>query len=106
MEKYISKINNRVISKHDEKGQHKIKLIFLSVGGSVLGLGLAGFLSALITFAVLFADGKTDDCMIAWILAVIFLVVFVAGCVVTRIGDKLLTEGYNESVEKGKKEER
>lgn len=104
MEKYIARINNRVLTKHDEAGQKRIKTIYLAVGGSVLAVGLGGLLASFITFIVLFLDAKTDESMVAWILALIFLVIFVAGCVVTRIGDKLLTEGYNESVERKKKE--
>lgn len=104
MEKYIAKINNKVLSKHDEVNQKRIKRLYLSIGIPVLTIGVAGFLVSFITFFVFFMDAKTDESMTAWILAVIFMVVFVAGAVVTRIGDKLLTEGYNESIEKKKKE--
>ena len=102
MEKYIARINNKVLTKHSEKGQRRIKTSYLAVGGSVLGVGLAGFLACCITFIVLMLDGKTDESMTAWILAVIFMAVFIAGSVVTRIGDKLLTEPYDESIERKK----
>ena len=103
MERYIAKINNKVITRHDEKGQKRIKTTYLAIGGSVLAIGIAGFLASFITFIVLFMDAKTDESMTAWVLAVIFMVVFIAGSIVTRIGDKLLTEGYNEDLDKKKK---
>lgn len=105
MEKYISRINNRVLRKHDEKGQKRIKTTLLAVGGTSLAVGLAGFLAAFITFVVLFLDNRTDDSMVAWMVAVPFMVVIVIGSIVTRIGDKLLTEGYNEELDKKKVKE-
>lgn len=102
MEKYIARINNKVLTKHDEKGQKRIKTIYLAVGGSVLGVGIGGFLASVITFVVLFLDAKTEESMNAWIFASIFIVLLIAGSVLTRIGDRLLTEGYNESVERKK----
>lgn len=106
MEKYIARINNKVLKKHDEAGQKRIKKIYLAVGGPILGVGLAGLLASFITFIVLFLDAQSEKSMVAWILALIFLVIFVVGCVLTRIGDKLLTEGYNENVEKKRKEKK
>ena len=103
MERYIAKINNKVLTHPDEKVQRRIKTTYLAIGGSVLAVGIAGFLASFITFIVLFMDAKTDESMTAWVLAVIFMIVFIAGSVVTRIGDKLLTEGYNETVERKKK---
>ena len=105
MEKYIAKINNKVLKKYDEEGQRKVKRKYLIGGGVTLGLGLAGFISAFLSFIILLLNYKTDQSMIAWIVAVPFILVFIVGSVLTRIGDKLLTEGYNEEVEKKKKGE-
>ena len=92
MESYIKKINDRVRAKHDEKGAKKIKKTYLIVGGLTLGIGLAGFVSAFITFFVLFFETKTEDAFIAWEVAVPFILMIVAGSVVTRIGDMLLKD--------------
>ena len=94
MEKYIAKINNKVLKKYDEEGQRKVKRKYLIGGGVTLGLGLAGFISAFLSFIILLLNYKTDQSMIAWIVAVPFILVFIVGSVLTRIGDKLLTEGY------------
>ena len=88
MERYIEKINKKLEEK-DEKHAKRIKNIILAVGGTVLAVGLAGFLASFVTFMVLFFKFKTDDAFVAWIVAVPFLVLLIAGAVVTRIGDAL-----------------
>ena len=106
MESYIKKINDRVRAKHDEKGAKKIKKTYLIVGGLTLGIGLAGFVSAFITFFVLFFETKTEDAFIAWEVAVPFILMIVAGSVVTRIGDMLLKDEEIAENERLKKEEK
>ena len=106
MESYIKKINDRVRAKHDEKGAKKIKKTYLIAGGLTLGIGLAGFVSAFITFFVLFFETKTEDAFIAWEVAVPFILMIVAGSVVTRIGDMLLKDEEIAENERLKKEEK
>lgn len=90
MEKYITKLNERLTKKHPEERVTKIKKRFCIVGGTILALGGAGFLAAFITFIVYFMGGDTDAALTAWVAAVPFVVLFVVGAVITRVGDKLL----------------
>lgn len=89
MEKYIQKIESRLDKKHSPEKASKIKKRFLVVGGIVLAIGLAGILAAMICFALYFVQGDTDTAFTCWIVAVPFVVVFIAGAVVARVGDKL-----------------
>ncbi len=102
MESYIKKINDSVRAKHDEKGAQKIKKSYLIAGGLTLGLGLAGFVSSFITFMVLFFEYETDRAMTAWLVAIPFILMIVAGSVLTRIGDMLLRDEAIEQREKEK----
>ena len=102
MESYIKKINDNVRAKHDEKGGQKIKKRFLIAGGVTLGLGLAGFVSSFITFMVLFFEYQTDKAMTAWFVAIPFIIMLVAGSVLTRVGDMLLRDNDIEQQEKEK----
>ena len=103
MESYIKKINRRIVKKHDEEGQKKLKKIYLISGGVVLALGLAGLVAAVITFVVLFLKFETDEAMTAWFVAVPFMAMIVAGSVVTRIGDMLLKDETLEPQNNSKK---
>lgn len=89
MEKYIRKIEERLDRKHSPSQAAKIKKRFLVVGGIVLTIGLVGILAAMICFAVYFVGGDTDTAFTCWIIAVPFVIVFIAGAVVARVGDKL-----------------
>lgn len=102
MENYIKKLNNRVITRHEEKTQLKIKKTYLISGSITLALGLAGFLASFITFMVLFFDFKTDAAFIAWEVAVPFMVMIIAGSVVVRIGDMLLRDFVAKEYEEDK----
>lgn len=102
MESYIKKINDNVRAKHDEEGAQKIKKRYLIAGGVTLGLGLAGFVSSFITFMVLFFEYETDRAMTAWFVAIPFIIMIVAGSVLTRIGDMLLRDEVIEQNEKEK----
>ena len=106
MESYIKKINDRVRAKHNEEQAKKIKKIYLIAGGLTLGIGLAGFVASFITFFVLFFETKTEDAFVAWMVAVPFILMIVAGSVVTRIGDMLLKDDEIAEVERLKKEEK
>jgi hypothetical protein len=90
MEKYIQKINDKIVKDNDLTYAKKVKKKYQIIGGCVLGVGLAGFIASFITFMVLFFEYKTDDAFTAWIVAVPFLLMIVAGSVVSRIGDALL----------------
>lgn len=96
MEKYIQKINDKIKRNNSEEKQIKIKKRFLLAGGLTLAIGLAGFLASFISFIVLFFKFDTDRALIAWFVAIPFILMIVAGSVVTRIGDMLLKD--NEHV--------
>lgn len=90
MEKYIRKINDKILSQNDMGKAKKVKMTYQIIGGVVLGLGLAGFLAMFIMFMVLFLKFKTDDAFTAWLIAIPFIPMIVAGSVLSRIGDALL----------------
>ena len=92
IEGYIKRINHACITKHDEAGQKKIKKFYQVLGGVILGVGMGGFISSFITFLILFLDFKTDAAMIAWIVAVPFMLMIVAGSVLARVGDMLMRD--------------
>lgn len=96
MESYIKKINRKIINENDTEKQKKIKQRYLIAGGLTLALGLAGFVASFITFIVLFICYTTDAAFIAWMVAVPFILMIIAGSVVTRIGDMLLREETNK----------
>ena len=102
MEGYVKKINHRVITKHDEKGQKRIKRLYICVGAPILAVGAAGFLSAIIAFLVLFFYFQTDEAMAAWATAIPFFALMVAGSVVTRIGDMLLKDFVEDEYQRDK----
>ena len=89
MEKYIQKIHDRILKKHDQETLGSIKTKYQIAGGIVLGLGLAGFVGFFIAFILTFLGGETDSAMTYWIAAIPFLVLIVAGAVVARVGDAL-----------------
>jgi len=106
MESYIKNINHNVITKHDKKGQKRIKFIYQMIGGFVLGFGLAGFISAFITFMVLFFNVETEAAMIAWMVAIPFILLIVAGSVLARIGDMMLKDFVEKEYQEDKKRKR
>jgi len=102
MEGYIKKINDRVLKKHDVPEAKKIKNRFRIIGGVILGAGLAGLIACVIAFAVHFVEGNTETAFTCWMIAIPFIVLFVAGSVVTRVGDQLLHGLVEEKKEKKK----
>lgn len=92
MEKYIQKINDKLIEANDIEKARKTKKIYQTIGGILLAVGLAGFLALFIAFMVLFFKFKTDDAFTCWIIAVPFLILLIPGSVLARIGDALLPE--------------
>ena len=103
MEKYIKKINHDVITKNDEEKRKKIKNIYLSIGSVLVSIGGLGFLASFITFMILFFDFKTDEAMMAWVVAVPFILFIVAGSVLTRIGDMLLKDFVEKEYQQDRK---
>ena len=89
MEKYIQKIHDRILRKHNDQKVAKIKKKYQIAGGIVLGLGLAGFIGFFVAFIITFLGGGTDAAMTYWIAAIPFLVLVVSGAVVARVGDAL-----------------
>lgn len=96
MEGYIKRINDKITKNNNEQKQKKIKKIYLLSGGLTLALGLAGFLASFISFIVLFFKFDTDRALIAWFVAIPFILMIVAGSVVTRIGDMLLKDNSTD----------
>lgn len=92
MESYIEKINNKILKKCKPEQAKRVKKIYLAVGGTFLGVGIAGFLGCFIAFMVLFFQFETDRALISWFIAIPFIILIVAGSVITRIGDMLLTQ--------------
>lgn len=103
MEGYIKKINHKVVTNNDEKKQKKIKRTYQIVAGCILGVAIAGFLASFITFMVLFFHFKTDEAFTAWIVAVPFALLLIAGSVVGRIADMLLRDNVEREYELDKK---
>lgn len=89
MEKYIVKINNKILRKNDIEKAKKIKKKFRIVGGVILAVGIAGFLAMFITFMVLFFKMHTEKAFSAWLIAIPFLILTVAGSVLARVGDAM-----------------
>ena len=100
MEGYVKRINHKVLTKHDEKEQKRIKNIYIWVGAPILAVGAAGFLASFISFMLLFFHFQTDEAMVAWIVAIPFFAMMVAGSVVTRIGDMLLKDFVEDEYER------
>lgn len=92
MERYIKRINDKLIAEEGIERARKVKKIYQTLGGIFLAIGLAGFVSLFIAFMVLFFKFNTDDAFTCWLIAVPFLVLLVPGSVLARIGDALLPE--------------
>ncbi|MBO5395051.1 MAG: hypothetical protein J6A28_04045 [Clostridia bacterium] len=90
MEKYITKTNDRLKKKYPEETVRKIKKRYCIVGGSILGVGLAGFLATFGCFIYYFLNAETETALSAWLYAIPFVILFIAGAVITRVGDQLL----------------
>lgn len=100
MEKYIKKLNDKLLRNNDLEQVKKTKKVYRIVGYVLLGVGLAGFVACFISFMVLFMKFKTEDAFVAWIAAVPFLLMLVPGSVLARVGDMLLIdENPQEKVE-------
>ena len=94
MEKYIKKINDKLLKKNDLNHAKKVKKRYRAIGGTILAVGLAGIIACMTAFVVFFLQEQTEKSFLAWELAIPFVLIFVAGSVVTRIGDQLL-KGVN-----------
>ena len=106
MEKYIRKTSERILRKHSMDDAVKIKKKYLIVGSVVLAIGGLGFLGAVGTFLYLFLKlMDTENAFKAWLIAIPFLILFVVGSVLTRVGHRLFTDAQ-ETIEtpKNKKE--
>ena len=90
MEKYILKTDERLKKKYPEAIVRKMKKRYLIVGGSILGVGLAGFLVTFGLFLYYFLNAETETALLAWLYAVPFVILFVVGAVIARVGDQLL----------------
>ncbi len=109
MERYIQKINDKLIASNDKNKAKKTKLAYQISGGVILGVGIAGFLALFIAFMVLFFKFKTEGAFTAWLYAIPFIPLIVAGSVLSRIGDALLPakkhfKKYKYEKENAKKE--
>lgn len=88
MEKYIKKINAKLLQKPIEEAK-KTKKVYRCVGYTLLGLGLAGFAALFIAFMVLFLKYNTSAAVTCWFIAIPFLLMLVPGSVLARVGDVL-----------------
>lgn len=95
MEKYIKKINDKLLKKPLAEAQ-KQKKIYKIVGFSLLGVGLAGFVALFIAFMVLFMKFNTNDAVTCWFIAIPFLLMLIPGSVLARVGDVLSKEKHPE----------
>jgi len=100
MEKYIKKINDKLLAMEDKEKALKQKKVYKIVGYSLLGVGLAGFVACFIAFMVLFLKFQTESAFTLWIIAIPFLLILVPGSVLARVGDVLINEDKKEKVEK------
>lgn len=91
MEKYIQKINDKLVTEDIEKAR-KTKKMYQTVGGLLLAVGLAGFVALFVAFMILFFSFKTDNALTCWFITIPFLVMLVPGSVLARIGDALLPD--------------
>ena len=105
MERYILKTNDRLKKKYPEPMVRKIKKRYCIVGGSILGVGLAGFLVAFGMFLYYFLNAETETALTAWLYAVPFVVLFIAGAVITRVGDQLLKKDRFMEIDEGQEKE-
>lgn len=104
MEKYIKKINDKLIEEDNIERARKVKKLYQTLGGVLLAVGLAGFVALFIAFMVLFLKFKTDDAFTCWLIAVPFLVLLIPGSVLARIGDALLPDDeFSAKKKKNKK---
>ena len=92
MEKYIVKINDKLLQEEGIERARKVKKIYQTIGGILLAAGLAGFVALFIAFMILFLKFKTDDAFTCWLIAIPFLIMLIPGSVLARIGDALLPE--------------
>ena len=100
MEKYIQKINRKLLEEDNIEKARKTKKMYQTVGGLLLAVGLAGFLALFVAFMILFFKFNTDSAFTCWIIAVPFLLMLVPGSVLARIGDALLPNDEQTSSKK------
>ena len=103
MEKYIQKINDKLVASNDIEKAKKVKRNYQIIGGTLLAVGLAGFVALFIAFMVLFLKFKTNDAFTCWLIAIPFLLLLVPGSVLSRIGDALLPKNKEENKKEIKK---
>ncbi len=91
MEKYIRKLNEKLLKMDEEKAK-QTKKVYRITGYVLLGLGLAGFAALFIAFMVLFFKFNTDSAVTCWFIAIPFLLMLIPGSVLARVGDVLASE--------------
>ena len=105
MERYIIKTNDRLKKKYPEETVKKIKKKYCIVGGSILGVGLAGFLATFGCYIYYFLNAETEIALNCWLYAVPFVILFIVGAVITRIGDQLLKKDKQHVISEKEKDE-
>lgn len=90
-------MNERLLRKNDLTKARRIKQKYRIVGGSILAIGLSGIIACMIAFIVLFLHSDTETALTAWLIAIPFIIIFVCGSVITRIGDQLLKKELAEA---------
>ena len=100
MEKYIKKINDKLLANKSIEEANKTKKVYRIIGYSLLGVGLAGFVALFISFLVLFLNFNTEAAVTCWFIAIPFLLMLVPGSVLARVGDMLFTEKEEKTLDK------
>lgn len=96
-------MNERLLKKNDLTKAKKVKQKFRAVGGCILALGLAGIIACMVSFVIFFLNSDTETAFLAWMIAIPFIVIFVCGSVLARVGDQLLKNELAKEKEKKKK---
>lgn len=102
MEKYIRKLNDKLLKMDEEKAKKK-KKVYRTTGYVLLGIGLAGFVALFIAFMVLFFKFNTQTATTCWFIAIPFLLMLVPGSVLARVGDVLKDEDKKREADKAEK---
>lgn len=92
MEGYITKLEGRLTKKYPIERVKKIKRNYRIIGGCVLGAGLVGLFVMFGLYLYNFINAETKAAFNAWLYAIPFVLLIVAGAVLCRVGDRLLKE--------------
>ena len=96
MERYIRKLNEKLLKKDVEQARKTVK-VYRIVGYTLLGVGLAGFVALFIAFMVLFLKFQTESASTIWFIAIPFLLMLVPGSVLARVGDVLTNKNQTSN---------